>query len=171
MRRGFLIAALAMLTTVAASASNPNPVVGTWTAATTCSAQYSALMSYPGLRKYAKEMVIGNGFIPNVNHLSQLKDPSRPCLGAVVRKHSHFFTKAGGFGSRDWNGQQVDDGRYTLQATNHIVIHKEFPSVTFVYVIKGNAITFQPLIAKTCSSFRCAWSVSMAIPGTKWTRR
>jgi len=106
-----------------------------------------------------------------VHQVSQLKDRSRPCLGAVPRKHSHFFTKAGGFGSVDWRGEQVDDGRYMLKGANRMVISKEFPSVTFVFTLAGETIKFIPLITKGCSSFRCAWSLSMAIPGTLWTRR
>ena len=154
-----------------AGSTGRNPVLGTWTAVTTCSTQYNALMKYPGLRKYANEMVVGNGFIPGVHEISQLKDPAHPCDGAVPRKHSHFFTKAGDFGSLDWRGEQVDDGRYTLKGANRMVIHKEFPAVTFTYAVRGTTIKFTPLIARTCSTFRCAWSLSMAIPGTPWTRR
>lgn len=173
MRRPALVVALLAMLAIAPSAGSTgrNPVLGRWSAVTTCSAQYNALMKYPGLRKYANEMVVGNGFIPGVHEVNQLKDPAHPCDGAVPRKHSHFFTKAGDFGSLDWRGEQVDDGRYTLKGTNRIVIHKEFPSVTFMYAIRGKTIRFTPLIAKTCSTFRCAWSLSMAIPGTPWTRR
>lgn len=161
-----------MLVMAAPAASTvSSPVVGTWTANTTCSGQYNALMKYPGLRKYAKEMVVGNGFIPGVQGVGQLKDPAHPCRGSVARKHSHFFTKAGSFGSLDWNGEDVDDGRYTLKGMNRITIHKEFPSVTFTYAITGKSIKFSPIIPRTCSSFRCAWAISMAIPGTAWTRR
>jgi hypothetical protein len=161
------VALFAMLAMAAsAGSSGRNPVLGTWTAVTTCSAQYNALMTFPGLRNYAKEMVVGNGFIPGVHQVSQLKDSAHPCLGAVPRKHSHFFTKSGAFGSRDWTGEQVDDGRYTLKGANQMVIHKEFPSVTFTYAVTGKTIKFTPLIAKTCSTFRCAWSLSMAIAGT-----
>jgi hypothetical protein len=116
-------------------------------------------------------MVVGNSFIPGVRQVSQLKDPARPCLGAVPRKHSHVFTKAGSFGSLDWRGEQVDDGRYALKGANQMVISKEFPSVTFVYTLAGETIKFTPLITKGCSTFRCAWSLSMAIPETSWTRR
>ena len=173
MRRSSLVlAVLAMLSITATAASTvSNPVVGTWTANTTCSAQYNALAKYPGLRKYAKEMVVGNGFIPGVQRVNQLKDPAHPCRGSVARKHSHFFTKTGSFGSLDWNGEDVDDGRYTLKGMNRITIHKEFPSVTFTYAITGESIKFSPIIPRTCSSFRCAWAISMAIPGTAWTRR
>jgi hypothetical protein len=50
------------------------------------------------------------------------------------------------------------------------VIAKEFPSVTFTYTVRGKTIRFAPRIPKSCSTFRCAWSLSMAIPGTAWTR-
>ena len=104
--------------------------MGTWTRTTTCAEQLQAL-SRPGLRKYALEMVAGNRFIPGVRSPDQLKDPAQPCRGAVPRKHSHFFTKDGRFGSLDWNGQDVDDGTYTL-STNRVSIAKEFPRVTFL---------------------------------------
>lgn len=171
-RSSFSLAVLAVLTmATSADSSDRNPVLGTWTAVTTCSAQYDALMKFPGLRKYASEMVVGNGFIPGVRQVGQLKDPARPCLGAVPRKHSHFFTKTGRFGSLDWRGEQVDDGSYTTDGANRIVIRKEFPSVTFMYTVRARTITFTPLIAKSCSTFRCAWSLSMAIPGTRWVHR
>lgn len=167
-----LVAMLATLTFAAAAASGGrNPVVGTWTATTTCTGQYAALMRWPGLRKYAVEMVVGNGFVPGVQSPDQLKDPTHPCRGAVPRKHSHFFTKDGKFGSRDWTGQEVDEGTYTLKGTNTIVIAKEFPSVIFTYAVRGKTIRFVPHIPKNCSTFRCAWSLSMAIPGTSWVRR
>ena len=173
MRRLVAVGLLLATLTLAASAasSGRNPLLGTWTATTTCSAQYAALMRWPGLRKYALEMVAGNGFIPGVQSPDQLKDPAHPCRGAVPRKHSHFFTKDGRFGSLDWNGQDVDDGTYTLKGTNRVVIAKEFPSVTFTYNVQGKTIRFVPQIARDCSTFRCAWAVSMAIPGTAWTRR
>lgn len=167
-----VLAALAALTLVGSAApADRNSIVGIWTATTTCSGQYKALMSWPGLRKYAVEMVVGNGFIPGVRSPDQLKDPARPCLGAVPRKHSHVFTKDGKFGSLDWTGEPVDDGTYTLKGTRTLVIAKEFPSVTFTYVLTGRTITLTPHVPKGCSTFRCAWSISMALPGTAWTRR
>jgi hypothetical protein len=171
MRRLVVGLVVASLGFVGSNASGgKNPVLGTWVANTTCSAQYRALMQFPGLRKFAVEMVVGNGFIPGVRSPDQLKNPARPCLGAVPRKHSHFFTKDGKFGSLDWTGQQVDDGTYTLKAPNKMVIAKEFPSVTFTYAVQGKTIRFVPDIPRNCSTFRCAWSLSMAIPGAHWTR-
>ena len=172
MRRSWIVVLLLATPTFAAAATSggSNPVLGTWTATTTCAAQYNALASRPGLKKYAVETVVGNGFIPGVRSADRLKDPAHPCLGAVPRKHSHFFRQDGRFGSLDWTGQKVDDGTYALAGTNRIVIAKEFPSVTFTYAVRGNAIRFTPQIPKGCSTLRCAWSVSMAIPGTAWKR-
>lgn len=169
MRRvGLLAVSLTLTFVTAAWTSDRNPVLGTWTATTTCSAQYNALVRFPGLKKYALEMVVGNGFIPGVRSPSQVEDPAHPCRGAIPRKHSHYFTKDGDFGSRDWTGKQVDDGTYTLKGANTLVIEKEFPAVTFTYTVRGNTIRFVPHVPKRCSTFRCAWSLSMAIPGTAW---
>ena len=40
---------------------------------------------------------------------AQLKDPAHPCVGAVQQRHSHFFTRDGQFGSKDFRATQVDD--------------------------------------------------------------
>ena len=64
----------------------------------------------------------------------------------------------------------MDDGTYTLKGKSRLVIAKEFPSVTFTYTVRGDAIKFAPQIPRGCSTFRCAWSVSMALPGKAWTR-
>ena len=74
------------------------------------------------------------------------------------------------FGSLDWRGQPVDDGTYRLIGTRTVVISKEFPKVTFHYRIRGRTITFAPVIPKGCSTFRCAWAISMAYPGKTWLR-
>lgn len=121
------------------------------------------------MQKFVLEFVAGNGFIPGVQRPEQIRDPANPCKGAVPRKHSHFFTKNREFGSLDWRGQTVDDGTYRT-GPGTVTVFKEFPKVTFRYRITGNSITFSPVIAKGCSSFRCAWAVSMAYPGKSWRR-
>jgi hypothetical protein len=98
------------------------------------------------------------------------RHPARPCKGAVPRKHSHFFTADGKFGSRDWNGEQVDDGTYEVIDDRTFVVSKEFPEVTFHYVIEGDAITLDPVIPDSCLTFRCLWSVAVAYPGRTWRR-
>ena len=88
----------------------------------------------------------------------------------MPRKHSHFFTKDRKFGSLDWKGRRVDDGTYRLVSNRTVVIFKEFPKVTFHYRIRGKTITFAPMTPKGCSTFRCAWAISMAYPGKGWQR-
>jgi hypothetical protein len=105
-----------------------------------------------------------------VTRPDQIKDPAHPCTGAVPGKHSHFFTKSRMFGSLDWRGEQVDDGTYRALDNRTVVIFKEFPKVTLHYRITGKTVTFAPVIAKGCSSFRCGWAISMAYPGKSWQR-
>jgi hypothetical protein len=163
-----LMVSAVLVMAVAASGAGGS-LVGTWSRVTTCAEQLKAL-SRPGMERWAVEMVVGNGFIPGARSVSQLKDPAHPCKGAVPRKHSHFFTKDGRFGSLDWNGEPVDDGTYKVM-DNKLVISKEFPRVTFTFTIRdGKTVMFTPVIPKGCSTFRCAWSVSMAFPGKPWSR-
>lgn len=56
------------------------------------------------------ENIAGNGFLPGVSSPDQIADPKHPCQGAVPQMHSHFFTADGKFGSKDQQGDQVDDG-------------------------------------------------------------
>ena len=113
----------------------------------------------------------GNGFVPGVTSPDQITDPANPCDGAVPRRHSHFFTEDGEFGSLGWNGEQVDDGTYELIDENTFVIPKEFPNVTFDFTIEGDTIMFEPRIPD-CSPdcFEAPWSVSVAYPGKTWER-
>ena len=60
---------------------------------------------------------------------------------------------------------------HRLTGDRTVVIFKEFPKVTFRYRIVGKTITFAPVIAKGCSTFRCAWAISMAYPGKPWQAR
>ena len=151
-----------------AQAAASNSLVGTWTRTTTCAELLQAL-SRPGLKKLAVEMVVGNQFIPGVTSVDRLEDPAKPCRGSVPRKHSHFFTKDGRFGWLNWNRDEVDDGTYVISGRK-LTISKEFPRVTFTVKITGDRATFAPVIPKGCSTFRCAWAVSVAYPGKSWTR-
>jgi hypothetical protein len=153
----------------ATGAAAQSRLVGTWQRVTTC-AELTAALRTAGLQKFVVEAVAGNGFIPGVTRPDQIADPGRPCRGAVPRKHSHFFTKDRRFGSLDWRGEPVDDGTYRLVDKRTVVIFKEFPKVTFHYRISGRSITFSPVIPRACSTFRCAWAVSMAYPGKTWQR-
>lgn len=175
MRKYVFVAAAALVAVVSAgvaqsaSSQSAASLVGTWARTTTC-AELATAFRNAGMSKLVNEMVVGNGFIPGVQTPSELRDPARPCLGAVPRRHSHFFLKNGEFGSLDWNGDPVDDGRYRVSKPGTVTIFKEFPKVTFRYQIRGKSISFTPLVPKGCQTFRCAWAISVAYPGKTWKR-
>jgi hypothetical protein len=125
-------------------------------------------MNKAGLHDALLQFVAEDGWIPGVTRVEQIKDPTHPCKGAVARKHSHFFTADGAFGSRDEDGEQVDDASYRLVEDDTIVIS----SVTFHYKITGDdTLELTPVIpecAPTC--FEAGWSVAMANPGYAWKR-
>jgi hypothetical protein len=155
---------------LAAASNPPQEIVGEWERETTCVELVQALRS-AGADELVDEFVAGNGFVPGVgpDDPEQI-DVEQPCQGAVPRVHSHFFTEDGEFGSRDWNGEDVDDGRYRIIG-DKLVISKEFPDVTFRYRIEGDTIMFDPLnIPSGCTEFRCGWSIAVAYPGKEWTR-
>ena len=122
------------------------------------------------MQRLVAEMVVGNSFIPNVTSVDQLRDHANPCAGAVPRRHSHFFRKSGEFGSLDWTGQPVDDGRYRITKPGTVTIFKEFPKVPFRYRISGNSLSLTPLTPRGCPAFRCAWAIAVAYPGKTWKR-
>ncbi|MDT4942448.1 MAG: hypothetical protein QOJ34_2537, partial [Pseudonocardiales bacterium] len=102
-----------------------------------------------------------------VTKVSQIKDRAHPCAGSVARKHSHFFTADGQFGSRDASGQQVDDGTYQLVGDAFVI-----DGVTFHYTIRGNdTLSITPEIPDCAPScFKAGWSIAVAYPGYTWHR-
>lgn len=160
------------------SDAKPESLVGEWQRVTTCADLVRAL-TRAGFEEMALEAAAGNGFIPGVTTVDQLADPAHPCKGAVPRRHSHFFTSDGLFGSRDWNGNQLDEGTYEVINDHTLVMpygFEEGPPIQtkFQYRIAGNTIRFDPVIPSDCSTSRCreaaAWSVSVALPGKTWRR-
>ena len=84
-------------------------------------------MQDASLEQWVAEMAAG--FIPGAPGPDAVEDPADPCRDAVPLRHSHFFTPAGLFGSRDQDGIQVDDGTYSTVGEDTLVISKEFPDV------------------------------------------
>jgi hypothetical protein len=156
------------VTTVVATAAGS--IVGEWERQTTCNELVQALRD-ARMVELIDEFVAGNGFVPGIGvDDPERVDVERPCEGAVPRVHSHFFTDDGDFGSRDWHGQQVDDGRYRVSG-DELIISKEFADVTFRFRIDGDTITLDPQnIPPGCTTFRCGWSIAVAYPGKTWTR-
>lgn len=156
----------------AASASPTQAaIVGEWVGFHDCET-IVAMLQKAGLEEFLADAVYGNGLVAGDPMASGLKDPSHPCDGAVRRQHSHFFTATGEFGSKDFNGQRVDDGTYTLEGTDVIVINGK----RFKYEINGDALSLEPepVDISACTTKECrfdaTWVLMVALPGTTWTR-
>jgi hypothetical protein len=157
-------------TTPTSTPTSPSPaasaLVGEWQRLQKCP-ELEQLMTKAGLHDVLLEFIAGDGWIPGVTKVSQIKDPTHPCVGSVDRTHSHFFTADGQFGSRDANGQQVDDGQYQVVGDAFVI-----DSVTFHYTITDSdtlSITPEtPGCAPSC--FEAGWSISVAFPGYTWHR-
>ncbi len=155
-----------------ASPSAAAAIVGEWVGIHDC-ARIVTILADAGLDEFLADAVYGNGLIPGVDPgTATLKDPSKPCDGAVERQHSHFFTADGEFGSRDFDGNRVDDGTYTLEGIDGIVINGK----RFTYEIQGDELTLEPepVDISTCTTKECrfeaTWVLMVAMPGTTWTR-
>ena len=158
--------AAADATSAATSEAAVPSIVGEWQRTQTCE-ELVGLLRKAGMAKAIPEMIAGDGWIPGVEKPSQIGDPSHPCQQAVARKHSHFFTADGQFGSRDAAGEQVDDGAYELEGADHVVIG----GVTFQYRITDDTIMFAPVVpACAPDCFDAQWSVAVAYEGYPWHR-
>jgi hypothetical protein len=163
----------AAATSTSASATTPPPtpaptpaLVGEWQRLQKCS-ELETVMNKAGLHHALLESIAGDGWIPGVTKVSQIRVPAHPCVGSVDRKHSHFFTPKGQFGSRDANGRQVDDGHYQLAGDAFVI-----DGVTFRYAITGNnTLSITPETPKCAPScFEAGWSIAVAYPGYTWHR-
>ena len=155
-----------------ASPSSANAIVGEWVGVHDCE-RIVAMLGDAGLDEFLGDAVYGNELIPGVDpRTATLKDPSKPCDGAVERQHSHFFTAAGEFGSRDFHGQRVDDGAYTLDGEDGLVINGS----RFKYEVNGDELSLEPepVDISACTTKECrfgaAWVLMVAMPGTTWMR-
>ena len=133
------------------------PIVGEWVGTHECEWIVQALTGFD--RALVVDSVVGNGLIPGVSDNAELMDAHDLCADAVERQHSHFFTASGRFGSRDFNGQQVDDGTYGVIDDDTIRIEgKEFG-----YAIHGDELTLMAMIPEGCTSEDCAWQIMVAM--------
>ena len=157
--------------TTAPSASAASDLVGEWVGTHDCD-QIVAMLNEAGLQEFTLEQVWGNGLVPGVDTEAEIEDPDHPCVGAVPREHSHFFTEDGGFGSRDFDGSQVDDGAYEIVEPGVVEINGS----RFGYVVEGDTLTLEPLPVDVsgCTTKECrfpaAWVLMVALPGSTWMR-
>jgi len=155
----------------ASTATGAKPaIVGEWIGVHDCE-RIVAMLKAAKLDEFIEESVVGNGLIPDVPEGGSLKDPAHPCAGAVQQRHSHFFTAAGAFGSKDAHGFQVDDGKWQIQGDKLVIGDQPFG-----FHIEGDALTLTPpkvdiskCTTKACR-FTAAWVLMVAMPGQPWTR-
>ena len=131
------------------------------------------MLTDAGRQESLGDAIYGNGLVPGVDpSTTTVKDPAHVCDHAVQRAHSHFFTADGQFGSKDFNGQQVDDGSYRLEGDDIVVINDQ----PFHYSIDGDELTLVPptVDISSCTTRECrfaaTWVLMVAMPGTTWKR-
>jgi hypothetical protein len=144
--------------------------VGEWIGIHDCE-RIVAMLRAADADEFIIESVVGNGLIPGIDTEAELKDPAKPCTGAVERQHSHFFTADGHFGSKDFNAFQVDDGTYEISGDTLVINDQPFR-----FSIAGDQLTLEPpeIDTSACETkacrFEAAWVLTVAMPGTTWTR-
>jgi hypothetical protein len=155
----------------ASAAPSQASIVGEWVGVHDCE-RIVAMLRGAKLEEFLPDAIYGNGLVAGDPQASALADPQHPCEGAVQRKHSHFFTASGEFGSRDFNGQRVDDGTYTLEGEDGVVINGS----RFKYEIKGDELSLEPepVDISGCTTRECrfpaTWVLMVAMPGMPWKR-
>jgi hypothetical protein len=153
-----------------ASPAAEHPIVGEWVAIHDCG-KIVAMLKGAGLDEFLADAVYGNELVPGIDPATtELNDD--PCDGAVERQHAHFFTADGRFGSRDFNGDTVDSGTYTLEGEHGIVIN----SSRFTYAVNGDELSLdpEPVDISACTTPQCrfeaTWVLMVALPGTTWKK-
>ena len=159
--------------TVAATEAEPTAapaLVGTWVGMHSCE-RIVEILREAGMEGQILSNIVDNGLLPGVTDVTQVADPANPCVGAVDKEHSHFFTAGGTFGSRDFNGRQVDDGNWLLVDADTISIN----GTPFDFEVVRDELQLSPVDVGTCPvdpTAWCheAWKLLVAMPGMAWAR-
>ena len=163
---GHVVASPSPLTATGAKAA----IVGEWVGVLDCE-RIVAMLKAAKLEAFINDTVIGNGLIADVPEGGKLKDATHPCVGAAEQAHSHFFTAAGAFGSKDARGYQVDDAKWQLEGDRLVIADQSFG-----YKLEGDRLTLTPpkVDLSTCTTKACrsaaVWALLVAMPGQTWTR-
>ena len=148
----------------------PQAIVGRWQQVHSCRYLVTAL-DRAGLKALAPAMV-GDYFLGSSPH--QLAQKPDVCEGAKPQRHSHFFTEDGRFGSLDQNGEQVDDGAYTVTQD---VLRIGPGEAEFRYRIVNDKLMLHPIISpkdrhraleNPLEFSKAGWQVAVSYPGVPW---
>jgi pimeloyl-ACP methyl ester carboxylesterase len=161
-------------TSASAPTSIDSPIVGEWIGTHDCERIVEALGAAGFDEATILEVVVGERLVPDAESPEDLADPTAPCADAVPREHGHFFTNASAFGSTDFDGEQVDDGTFTVVDDDTLVISPNFtetdaPATEFGYTIDGDTLTLEPIVPDGCVEFVCLWSIMVAMAGEPLT--
>jgi hypothetical protein len=155
-----------------------SPIVGQWQRVNTCRELVGDLQR-AGLGATVAQTWVGQTSSTGESSFKAgSPNPTRahPCRGAIARKHSHFFTASGSFGSLDWHGGRVDDGSYRVVNPTSVKIN----GVSFHFAVKnGNTLSLVPVLTRAMirravehpAGFTTAfWAVTVAYAGHTWKR-
>jgi hypothetical protein len=175
-----------------APASSPSPaagaatasasvasIVGEWHATITCELVVRSLTD-AGFASDVPQFLIDGASLPGENNVTAIKDPAKPCKGAIARDHAHVFGSNGAFESLDWRGMQVDGGTYRIIGDDSLFIgdgvvgQPTAQDVTFRFQISGDDLTLTPVIPADCTADPCRgnafWATTVAMGGMRWHR-
>ncbi len=163
------VASISPSSTVRPSPTAPPALVGTWLGFHNCQ-RIVDIMNSAGMPEQALLNAAESGTIPGVSTVEQIADPENPCVSTVDVPHSHFFTASGLFGSRDSEGEQVDDGRWEIVDADTFEIN----GTPFDFRVDGDELRMEAVDVGTCpvNGEWCpeAWKLMVAMPGMAWTR-
>ena len=155
-----------------------SPLVGQWERITKCQ-ELVADLKRSGLGATVAQAWVGQTSSTGESSFRPgSPEPTRayPCRGAIARKHSHFFTTSGNFGSLDWRGGEVDDGSYRIANPTTVKIN----GVSFHFAVKDdNTLSLAPVLTRAMirravahpAGFTPAvWAVTVAYAGHTWKR-
>jgi hypothetical protein len=145
----------------------PSPIVGEWVATEQCQ-RIADMLAEAGFDEFIAEQIYE--FVPGADSPEDV-DLADPCPHAVPLQHSHFFTAAGRFGSRDYAGRQVDDGTFEVRGSTLVI-----NAAAFTFEINADMLRMQPepIDVSGCTTRECrfqgAWVLMVSMPGTEWVR-
>jgi hypothetical protein len=160
------------------SESPPPDLIGNWTRTQSCDEELAEFRA-KGFADADLYQWVTQNWVPGATS----RKGTDYCAGAVgPTAHTHFFTADGQFGSRDENGQQVDDGDFmiTMAGVTTFPTHaRDFGysgAVTVHYVIAGAEATFDVQVPEGCDkdahcSEAYGWALSAFFKGPPWKRQ
>ena len=156
------------------TAAAPAPkIVGRWERVQTCQ-QLLVALKEAHLAALAPGMLAEDWF-SNASPSRLARKPD-PCSGTNPRRHSHFFTADGEFGSVDDNNERIDDGTYRIIDRHTLRIGRS----RFDYRIEGGkTLILRPVItaaarekarAQPGKFSEAGWQVAVTYMGRPWKR-